>query len=188
MVVAAVERRPVVGPLEPVVGAAVDDEGLGRELGGDGTGCPVRQREEDDVVPGERLGRGLLQREVREGAQVRLHGDERLAGVRVRRDGAHLEVGMVGEEAQDLPSGIAGRAGNGDGVRHGSTLGSERSGRSSGDAHPDRLGRSRGRRDSARATTSGAELDDTREACGAGEPGGGHAPTLSSGLDPTQFV
>ena len=134
VVVAAVERRPVVGPLEPVVGAAVDDEGLGRELGGDGSGCPVRQCEEHDVVAGERLGRGLLQREVRVGAQVRLHRDERLAGVRVRRDGAHLEVGMVGEEAQDLPSGIAGRAGNGDGVRHGSTLGSERSGRSSGDA------------------------------------------------------
>ena len=117
--VAAVERRPVGRALEAVVGAAVDDERVGVELGGDRSGCAVRQREEHDVVAGERLGRRLLQREVRVGAQVRLHGDERLAGVRVRRDGAHLEVGMVGEEAQDLPSGIAGRAGNGDGVRHG---------------------------------------------------------------------
>ena len=55
---------------------------VGRELGGDRAGRAVRQREEDDVVAGERLGRGLLQREVRERAQVRLHGDERLPGVR----------------------------------------------------------------------------------------------------------
>ena len=48
--------------------------------------------------------------------------DERLSGVRVRRDGADLDVGMSGEEAEDLAARIAGCAGDGDGVRHASTL------------------------------------------------------------------
>ena len=70
-------------------------------------------------MPGEDLGRRVLQRQVGERAQVRLVRDERLAGVRVRRDGADLDVGMIGEEAEDLATRIAGCAGDGDRVRHG---------------------------------------------------------------------
>ena len=60
-----------------------------------------------------------LQREVRERAEVRLVLDERLARVRVRGDGADLDVGMCGEEPEDLAARIAGCAGDGDRVCHG---------------------------------------------------------------------
>jgi hypothetical protein len=46
----------------------------------------------------------------------------RIAGVAVRGDGADVDVGMSGEEAQDLAAGIAGSAGDGDRKGHCSTL------------------------------------------------------------------
>jgi hypothetical protein len=79
----------------------------------------VRQREEHDVVPCEHLGGRLPQREVRERAEVRLGDDERLSRVRVRGDGADLDVGMCGEDPEDLAARIAGCAGDGDRVCHG---------------------------------------------------------------------
>ena len=117
--VAAVEPVPLGDRLEPVVGSRVDDErGVGQDVG-ELTRLPVRQGEEDDVVARQHLGRRVLQGQVRERAQVRLVRDERLAGVRVRRDGADLDVGMIGEEAEDLATRIAGCAGDGDRIRHG---------------------------------------------------------------------
>ena len=117
--VAAVEPVPVGDRLEPVVGAGIDHErGVGERVGVL-PGLPVRQREEDDVVPGEHLGRRVLQREVRERAQVRLVLDEGLSRVRVRGDGADLDVGMCGEDPEDLAARIAGCAGDGDRICHG---------------------------------------------------------------------
>ncbi len=55
-VLAAVELRPGRGVGQPVVGAAVDDDDVRRQVGGDADRWPVRQGEEDDVVPGEALG------------------------------------------------------------------------------------------------------------------------------------
>ena len=60
-----------------------------------------------------------LQREVRERAQVRLVLDEGLSRVRVRGDGADLDVGMCGEDPEDLAARIAGCAGDGDRICHG---------------------------------------------------------------------
>ena len=50
VVVAAVERAQSASLVEPVVGAAVDDERVVVELRGDLAGLAVRQGEEDDVV------------------------------------------------------------------------------------------------------------------------------------------
>ena len=102
-----------------MVRAGVDHEGRVGERLGVLAGLPVRQGEEDDVVAREDLGRRVLQREVRERAQVRLVLDEGLSRVRVRGDGADLDVGMCGEDAEDLAARIAGCAGDGDRICHG---------------------------------------------------------------------
>ena len=117
--VAAVEPVPLGDRFEPVIRPAVDDQGGVGQGVGVLPGLPVRQREEDDVMAGEGLGRRVLQRQVRQRAEMRLVRDEGVAGVRVRRDGADLDVGMIGEEAEDLATRIAGCAGDGDRVRHG---------------------------------------------------------------------
>ena len=52
-VLAAVPAGPGGRVVQPVVGAAVDDEGVVRELRRDGGGLAVRQRQHDDVVPGQ---------------------------------------------------------------------------------------------------------------------------------------
>jgi hypothetical protein len=51
-------------------------------------------------------------------AEVRLVIDERLTGVGVRGDGADLDLGVSGEQAQDLASRVSGCAGDGDGEGH----------------------------------------------------------------------
>ena len=56
---AAVERLPGRRVGEPEVGAAVDDHGVVGQLLGDRRGLAVRQAEEDHVVAGEHLERGL---------------------------------------------------------------------------------------------------------------------------------
>ena len=82
----------------------------------------MRQGEEDDVGTREHLGRGLLEREVRERAQVGLDGRERLACVLERGDRGDFEIRMLREQPQQLASGISACAGNGDGQRHGFNL------------------------------------------------------------------
>ena len=78
-VVAAVELLPGGRVGEPEVGAAVDDQHVVAELGGERAGLAVRQREEDDVVAGEGLDVGRLEHPVGQRHQVRLEGAERLA-------------------------------------------------------------------------------------------------------------
>ena len=66
-------------------------------------GLAVREREEDDVVAREHLGRRRRELEMGERAQVRLVLDEGLPGVRMRGDGADVEVGMGGEDRRISP-------------------------------------------------------------------------------------
>ncbi len=117
--VAAVEPVPVGDRLEAMVGSGVDHERRVGEHVGEPAGLAVRQGEEDDVVAGEHVGSRLLQRQVRERAQVRLVLGEGLSRVRVRGHGADLDVGMCGEDPEDLAARIAGCAGDGDRICHG---------------------------------------------------------------------
>ena len=109
---AAVELLPQGGVGEPEVGAAVDDHDVVAELAGDLAGLAVRQRQEDDVVAGERLEVGRLEDPVGQRHQVRLEAAERLAGVRGAGQGADLDVGVAEQEAQQLATGVP--AGSGD--------------------------------------------------------------------------
>lgn len=112
----SVERVPVGGVLESVVGAHVDDEDVLAELGGDGGGLPVGQRQEDDVVPTalacEDLGRGRLQGPAGERHQVRLEGAEELSGVGVAGQRADLHLGVGEQQTQDLSARVPARSGH----------------------------------------------------------------------------
>ena len=110
-------------PGEPVVGAAVDDDDVLRQPSGHRPRLAVRQGEEDDVGARERLGRRLGEAQAGERAQMRLDVAEQLPGVGVGGDGGHLEVGMRGQEPEQLASRVSARAGDGDGEGHDSTLG-----------------------------------------------------------------
>ncbi|CAM5245191.1 hypothetical protein SALBM311S_10145 [Streptomyces alboniger] len=99
----AVDLLPVGRVLEPEVGAHVDDEHLRAELLGDGGGLPVRQREEDDIVPGENVGRGLLEHTVGERQQVRLERPELLARVGVAGQGTDLDLGVRRSSRRSSP-------------------------------------------------------------------------------------
>jgi len=72
----------------------------------------VRKREDDDVVPVQRFGRGRFQHPVGQGADVGLVPAERLSRVGVRRDGADLDLGMGREQAQHLAAGVSAGAGD----------------------------------------------------------------------------
>ncbi len=99
-----VEGFPVPGVLQPEVGPHVHDEDIVPELLGDGGGLPVRQREEDHVVVGERLGGGGLQHPVRQGPQVRLERPEGLPGVGVPGQRADLDAGVRQQQTEQLPA------------------------------------------------------------------------------------
>ncbi|GAA3241198.1 hypothetical protein GCM10020256_63950 [Streptomyces thermocoprophilus] len=108
----AVEGLPVGGVLQPEVGAHVDDEHVGAELFGDGRGLAVRQREEDHVVPGERVGGGLREHSVGQRQQMRLERAERLSGVGVAGQGADLDLGVGEEKTQDFSARVSARSGH----------------------------------------------------------------------------
>ncbi|MGX1094617.1 hypothetical protein RKD47_005298 [Streptomyces albogriseolus] len=118
----AVERLPVGGVLQPEVGAHVDHQHLVAELLGDGGGLAVRQGEEDDVVPGERLGGGRLQHPVGQGEQVRLERAQPLSGVGVPGQGADLDPGVGQEQTQQLTARVPTRSGHRRTYRHDNLL------------------------------------------------------------------
>ena len=101
-----------------MVGAAVDDDRVVAELGGDRPGLAVRQAEHDDVVAGEGLGGGRLEDAIGERAEVGLQHAEGLPGVGPAREGADLDVGVAEQQPQHLPSGVPAGAGDGDGDWH----------------------------------------------------------------------
>ncbi len=104
-----VELLPVRGVLEPEVRPHVDHEHLVTELLRHGGGLPVRQGQEDHVVPGEHLGGGRLEHPPGQRPQVRLQGAERLARVGVRREGPDLDLGVDQQKAEQLPAGVSAR-------------------------------------------------------------------------------
>jgi hypothetical protein len=69
-------------------------------------------------MTGEHLGRGLLELEVRERAQVGLDRDQRLTGIGVGGDGADVEFWVGAEQPEQLTTGIPTRACDGDGQGH----------------------------------------------------------------------
>ncbi len=111
---AAVEVLPVSGVAEAEVGAAVHDQRVVTEPGREGTGLAVRQREEDHVVAGEGLDRGLGQHPVGQRREVRLERAECLAGVRAGGQGADLHLGMPQQQTQQLTAGVPAGSGNSD--------------------------------------------------------------------------
>ncbi len=97
-----------------MVRAAVDHEGLVVELGRDGAGLAVRQREEDHVVAGEPLGGRLDEGPVGVRGEVRVHLTQTLAGVLEGGERLDLEARVIGEQAEELPARVAARARDGD--------------------------------------------------------------------------
>ena len=75
--------------------------------------CPCGKPEEDDVVPGERLDRGLLEHPVGERHQVRLERAERLTGVGAGGDRPDLDVRVGEQQAEHLAAGVPAGAGDG---------------------------------------------------------------------------
>src|SRR3954447_2388603 len=113
-VLAPVPACPGGRVVQPVVGAAVDDQGVLRELGGDGRGLPVRQCEHDDVVPHQGGRIAPLHLEIGEGQQVRLQLTQAPAGARVGVHPGQAEVRVPGEEPAHLPARVPGGAGDPD--------------------------------------------------------------------------
>jgi hypothetical protein len=97
-----------------MVGAAVDDQGVGGQLGGDRGGLSVRERQDDDVVPGQALGVARLDLEVGEGQQVGLELTQASAGARVGMHPGEAEVRMPGQQPAHLTARVPGGAGDPD--------------------------------------------------------------------------
>ena len=101
-----------------MVGAEVDDGQVGRQGGGDGGGLPVRQGEEDQVGLGQRGRLGRRQHPVGQADQVRVDGAESLPRAGVSGDRAHVELGVRGQQAQQLAARVSAGSGDGDGRSH----------------------------------------------------------------------
>ena len=119
---AAVERCPGGFVCESMIGTAVDDEGVIAEVLREFAGHAVRQRDEHDVVPRQVLWCRVDQGQVGERTQVRLHLDERLAGVGMGCDCRNGDVGVAREKSQQFATRVAAGTSNGNGKRHVSTL------------------------------------------------------------------
>ena len=111
---AAVPAGPGGRVVQPVVGAAVDDEGVVGQLRGDGRGLPVRQRQDDDVVAGEGRRVARLDDQVGVGRQVRLQLAEASAGARVGVHPGQAEVRVPGQQPAHLTARVPGGAGDPD--------------------------------------------------------------------------
>ena len=113
-VAAAVEPLPGRRVGEPVVGAAVDHHDLLPQLGRDRAGLAVRERQEDDVVPGQGLGVGLLEHPVGERDQVRLEAPSGSPALLPAGQRADLDLGVREQQAQQLTTGVPAGSGDGD--------------------------------------------------------------------------
>jgi hypothetical protein len=113
-VLAAVPAGPRGRVVEPVVGAAVDDQRVVGELRGDRGGLPVRQGQHDDVVAGELLERAGPDLELGEGQQVRLQLTQASAGTRVGMHPGQLQLRVPGQQPAHLTARVPGGAGDPD--------------------------------------------------------------------------
>ncbi|GAB3059206.1 hypothetical protein GCM10027079_26390 [Sediminivirga luteola] len=80
----------------------------GGQFGGDAPGVPVRQSEEDDVVPGQDLRGGGLDGHVRIADQMRLMGAKRRSRAAGTGHRCNVEHRRAGEQPEDFSPGIAG--------------------------------------------------------------------------------
>ena len=69
----------------------------------------VGQGEEDHVVPGQGLGRGVVEASSRKWRQLGMDRPEELTGAATRRHGADLDVRVGEQQPEDLPTGIPAR-------------------------------------------------------------------------------
>ncbi|CCH71807.1 hypothetical protein BN11_110027 [Nostocoides australiense Ben110] len=113
-----VEGGPVPLVLEAEVGAAVDDDDLVGQLRGQRRAVAVREGEEDDVVPGQHLCRGVLEQAVAQRRQVRVDRAQGLPGVAARRQRPDLHLGVREQQADELASRIPTRTRDRDPYRH----------------------------------------------------------------------
>ena len=108
-----VEALPVGGVDQPMVGAAVEDDDVFAELGGQRGRVTVRQREEDDVVPREVRRRRLQQHSVGERHQLGLHGAQRRTGTAACCQRPDLDLRVRAEQSEQLTSDVPTGTGNG---------------------------------------------------------------------------
>ena len=114
---AAVEPLPGRRVGEPEVGAAVDDHDRARpSCAAIAAGLAVRQREEDDVVAGERLGVVSSSTRSASGTRCGWRRAERLARVGRAGQRADLDLGVRQEQAEQLAAGVPAGSGDGDPV------------------------------------------------------------------------
>ncbi len=78
----------------------------------------MREAEEDHVVAGQHLGRGLLERAPGQRHEVRLEAAEEGAGVGAAGQRADLDLGMGQQQPEDLAPGVPARPGDGDRDSH----------------------------------------------------------------------
>ena len=110
----AIPARVVFAPTEAEVRAQIDDaiRQLGELL--DAANCaPVRQAEEQDVDPLQRLGPHELER--RPAPQIGMREVHELAVQPLARHLPHVEAWMAEEQPDQLAAGVAGRADDGGG-------------------------------------------------------------------------
>jgi hypothetical protein len=109
---AAVVAGPLGRAAQPVVRAEIDDFHARRELGGERRRLAVRQGQEHQVRIDQGGRPGRAERQPGQRQQMRVYGHQRRPGLTVPGDGDDLQVGVPGEQAQDLTTGVP--AGPGD--------------------------------------------------------------------------
>ena len=111
---AAVERRPSRASSVSRKSApqSITTVSVGQRLRRARADWPCGSAEEDHVVAGERLDRGLLEDPVGQRHQVRLERAERLPGVGAGGHRADLDVGVAEQQPEHLAAGVPAGAGD----------------------------------------------------------------------------
>ncbi len=98
----AIETFPGLCVTQPEIGSGIDDEHTWPELAGDPGAGPVRQRQEDNLMPGQVLCRGGGDLATGQGRQVRLMLSETIAHGRTARQGPDFHLRMLQQQPQYL--------------------------------------------------------------------------------------
>jgi hypothetical protein len=110
---AVVELLPGRGVGQSVVGAAVQHQHAVRQLGSHLGAGAVRQCQDDDVVPGQDLGRGGQEYLGGDGVQMGVMLPQGRPGAGGGGEGSHLERRVTQQQPQHLTTGVP------TGTRHG---------------------------------------------------------------------
>ena len=119
---AGVEPGPRGGVGEPEVRAQVNDLHRAGQLRGQRRGLPGGQGKEDQVGGRQRRGGGRHENAARQPGEMGVHVGHRPARARPGRDGADLDVGVRGQQTQQLPACVAAGPGHRDPRAHGISL------------------------------------------------------------------